>query len=140
MAFEVKMKTVMGIIFFVIILVVGASAQTEILGTSCEPYGSVSIHNEPAADNLPVVAYIDGMEMARSQTLGGQYQLTIIKDNPDTPQKEGWAVGDVVIVKVNGSQANPSLAAAPGRSRVDLMISVLSVRMDTWGKIKALFK
>jgi hypothetical protein len=140
MVFEGKMKTVCGVIFFVLTFSLIAFAQTDLLGTAFEPYGSVSIHSEPAADNLLLIAYIDGVEMARCQTLGGQYQLFIMKDDPDTQQKEGWATGDVIVVKVNGSQANPSLAAAPGRTRIDLVVSALSVRMDTWGKIKALFK
>ncbi len=121
------------------ILAAGAVAQ-ELLGTACEPYGSVTMRGEPAADNLPVVAYIDGVEMARGATLGGQYLLLIPKDNPETTEKDGWAEGDVIIIKVNGNHANPAFAAVAGRIRVDLSISALDVRLDTWGKIKALFK
>jgi hypothetical protein len=134
------MKSFFWVICISLILSASAFAQIELLGTACEPYGSVSIRNEPAADNLPVIAYIDGMEVARCFTLGGQYQLTIIKDNPDTPQKDGWIGGDAIIIKVNGNQANPSLAASAGRFRADLVVNTLSVRLDTWGKIKALFK
>lgn len=134
------MKRIFWILLFILIGNLAAFAQVDLLGTACEPYGSISIHNEPAADNLPVVAYINGVEFGRCLTLGGQYQLFIPKDNGDTPAKDGWEYGDAIIIKISGNQANPSLAAAPGRSRVDLTVNTLSVRMDTWGKIKALFK
>ncbi|NLI16535.1 MAG: hypothetical protein GX409_09650 [candidate division Zixibacteria bacterium] len=134
------MKIRFGIALFTLIISAAAFAQVDLLGTACEPYGSVSIHNEPAADNLLVVAYINGVEFARCLTLGGQYQLYIPKDNQDTPEKDGWNYGDIIIIKINGNQANPSVAASPGRSRVDLSVNTLSVRLDTWGKIKALFR
>jgi hypothetical protein len=134
------MKRIFGVFLFILIMSAVAFAQVDLLGTACEPYGSISIRNEPAADNLPVIAYINGAEFGRCLTLGGQYQLYIAKDNPDTPEKEGWDAGDVIVIKVSGNPANPSLAAAPGRSRLDLTVNTLSVRLDTWGKIKALFK
>lgn len=121
------------------ILITSGYAQ-ELLGTACEPYGSVTMRGEPAVDNLPVVAYINGVEMARGTTLGGQYLLIISKDNPETVEKDGWADGDIIAIKVNGNHANPVFAAIGGRIRVDLNVSALDVRLDTWGKIKALFK
>ena len=133
-----KMRFSVGVAILLFGLFSFSSAQ--LLGTACEPYGSITIRNEPAADNLPVVAYINGVEAARSTTLGGQYQVTIPKDNPDTPQRDGWIAGDVVVIRINGNQANPSFAAAAGRVRIDLVVNTLSVRLDTWGKIKALFK
>lgn len=111
-----------------------------LVGTSCEPYGSVSVRDEPAADNLPVAACINNQEFARSLTLGGQYSLSIPKDDPDTDEKEGWADGDQIIIKVNGIEAHPSFAAQAGRIRVDVGVNALGVKLDTWGKIKALFK
>jgi hypothetical protein len=134
------MKRIFGILLFILIANVTAFAQVDLLGTACEPYGSISIHSEPAADNLPVVAYINGVEFGRCLTLGGQYQLYIAKDNLETPEKDGWDSGDIIMIKISGNLANPSLTAAPGRSRVDLTVNTLSVRLDTWGKIKALFK
>lgn len=124
----------------VIFVLLPAIAQGQLLGTACEPYGSISIKGEPAADNLPVIAYINSQEFARCQTLGGQYALVIARDNPDTREKEGWAEDDVVIIKINGTEAGPSFAAEQGRVRHDLSVTVLSIRLDTWGKIKALFK
>jgi hypothetical protein len=132
------MKIAISVALFIISLSVLSQAQ--LLGTACEPYGSVTIRNEPAADNLPVIAYINNIEVARCQTLGGQYLLSIAKDNPDTPERDGWVAGDVISIRINGTLANPSLAASPGRVIVDLTVSTLSVRLDTWGKIKALFK
>lgn len=134
------MKQIFGILSFILVINGAALAQVDLLGTACEPYGSISIHNEPAADNLPVIAYINGVEFGRCLTLGGQYQLNIPKDNSETPIKDGWEYGDVIIIKIGGNQANPLISAAPGRSRVDLTVNTLSVRLDTWGKIKALFK
>ena len=129
------------LIQIILVLIVSASVSYgQLLGTACEPYGSVSIRNEPATDNLPVVAYINGQEMARCMTDGGQYSLFIVKDDPDTPEKEGWAEDDIILIRVNGNDANPTFLAQSGRSRKDISISALDVRLDTWGKIKALFK
>lgn len=123
-----------------LIIFAGGTVHGQLLGTACEPYGSISIKGEPAADNLPVVAYINGVEFARCLTLGGQYALLIVRDNPDTQEKEGWAANDIITVKVNGTEAGPSFTADEGRVRHDLSILTLSIRLDTWGKIKALFK
>ena len=112
----------------------------QLLGTACEPYGSISISGEPAADNLPVVAYISGQEFARCLTIGGQYSLFIPIDDADTPEKEGWADGDRIEISVNGTAASPSFYAQQGRIRQDIILTALNVRLDTWGKIKALFK
>jgi hypothetical protein len=131
-------KILVFITTFIAIGIVTSNAQ--ILTTSCELYGSISISGEPAADNLPVVAYINGQEYAKCFTVGGQYSLVIIRDNPDTGEKEGWAEGDVIVIKINGTEATPSLMAQAGRIRLDLNITTLSVKLDTWGKIKALFK
>lgn len=125
----------------VIIVLLGiVISYGQILGTACEPYGSISIKGEPAADNIPVVAYIDNQEMASCLTVGGQYSLVIAKDDPDTPEKDGWIEGDIIVIMVNGTMANPSFAASAGRMRIDLTLNSLSVRLDTWGKIKALFR
>lgn len=116
------------------------AAEAQLLGTACEPYGSISIDDEPVADNITVIAYIDGVEYARCTTLSGQYSLIIDRDNSDTVDKEGWAEGDVIIVSVNGTQASPSLTAQQGRVRHDITLYALNIQLDTWGKIKALFK
>ncbi len=122
------------------VLASSAVSNGQLLGTACEPYGSISISGEPATDNLPVVGYINGFEFARCQTDNGQYSLFIPMDNPDTPEKEGWSGGDKIDIKVNGTLASPSFYAQAGRIRQDFTITALSIKLDTWGKIKALFK
>lgn len=131
-----------GIFLGVIVCVILTATPSfgQLLGTACEPYGSIAISGEPAADNLPVIAYINGQEFDRGSTVGGQYSLTIAKDDPDTQAKEGWAAGDHIVIKVNGVEANPSFAAQAGRIRIDLTLNSLGIKLDTWGKIKALFK
>jgi len=133
-----QFKIFVQVLLFVLISAVLSYGQ--LLGTACEPYGSISIKDEPAVDNLPVIAYINGQEMARCMTSGGQYSLYIIQDDPETPEKEGWSDGDIIVIHVNGVEANPSFPAQMGRVRKDLNVSTLDVRLDTWGKIKALFK
>jgi hypothetical protein len=133
-----QVKILVQALMLVLLSVVASYGQ--LLGTACEPYGSVSIRNEPAADNVPVVAFIDGREVARCLTYGGQYSLFIALDDPDTPEKEGWADGDNIVIQVSGIEAYPSFKAQQGRIRVDLTVNTLGIKLDTWGKIKALFK
>jgi len=130
------------ILAVVAILILASSVVSygQLLGTACEPYGSIAISGEPATDNLPVISYINGQEFARCLTVSGQYSLLIPMDNPDTPEKEGWSSGDKIDVKVNGTLASPSFYAQAGRIRQDFAITALSIKLDTWGKIKALFK
>ena len=124
----------------ILILFSAAASYGQLLGTACEPYGSVSIKNEPAADNVPVVAFINNSEIARCLTQDGQYSLFIAKDNPDTPEKDGWVEGENIVIKINGIEANPSFEAQSGRIRIDLSVNTSGIKLDTWGKIKALFK
>jgi len=124
----------------ILVLLGSAVSYGQLLGTACEPYGSISISGEPASDNLPVVANIDGQEYARCMTIGGQYSLFIPMDDPDTPEKDGWGDGDNIEITVNCTAASPSFFAQQGRVRQDIVLNALSVRLDTWGKIKALFK
>jgi len=123
----------------IIALTFSADAQF-ILSTDCEPYGSISIRNEPAADNLPVVAFINGSEVASCLTNGGQYSMIIPMDDPETPEVDGWQAGNNIVIKISGIEATPSFSAQSGRLRKDLSITTLDVTLDTWGKIKALFK
>jgi hypothetical protein len=116
-----------------------ALAQVD-LGTACEPYGSVTIDGQPAANNLLVVAYVGDIELARTLTQGGQYSLFIPKDDLDTPQREGYRDGEVITIRVNGSSAVPAFEAFAGRQRRDVEVTSLSIRTETWGRIKALFK
>jgi hypothetical protein len=110
------------------------------MGTACEPYGSVAIEGQPAANNLLVVAYVGEIEVARTHTFGGQYSLFIPRDDPETPNRDGYRAGEVITIFVNGNPATPAFEAFMGRQRRDLEIATLSIKIETWGRIKALFK
>lgn len=110
------------------------------LGTACEPYGSVTIRGVPASDGMLVIAYVGEIELARGQTDGGQYSLYINADDPDTPQREGFQPGDIISIRVNGNPAGPAFEAFPGRSRRDIEVTTLDIQLETWGRIKALFR
>lgn len=129
------------VLFILAIVTMSAvSSQAQLLGTACEPYGSISIDGEPVTDNIMITAHINGQEFSRCTTLSGQYSLIITKDNSDTGEKEGWAEGDIIVIYINGTPASPSLSAQQGRLRHDISLYALGVKLDTWGKIKALFK
>jgi hypothetical protein len=110
------------------------------LGMACEPYGSVTIKGEPAADGMLVIAYVGDIELARSHTEGGQYSLYIDPDDADTPQREGYQPGDIINLRVNGNPAEPAFEAFAGRLRRDIEVTVLVIQLETWGRIKALFR
>jgi hypothetical protein len=110
------------------------------LGIACEPYGSVTIKGDPAADGMLVIAYVGDIELARSQTEGGQYSLYIDLDDPDTPGREGYQPGDIISIRVNGNPAEPAFEAFAGRLRRDIEVTTLDIRLETWGRIKALFR
>jgi len=114
-------------------------AQVE-LSTACEPYGSVTIEGQPAANNLVVIAYVGEIELARTHTYNGLYALYIPKDNDQTPERDGYRAGDVITIRVNGNPTAPSFEAFAGRQRRDLSINTLAIRLETWGRIKALFR
>jgi hypothetical protein len=118
-----------------------SSTQAQVgLGTACEPYGSVTIEGQPAANNLLVVAYIGDIELARTHTFGGQYSLYIPKDDPATPHRDGYRDGEIISIQINGTPATPPFEVFQGRQRRDLHVETLSIRVETWGRIKALFK
>lgn len=127
------------VVLIMAIGIVTAYAQ-EPLSVNCEPYGSVTINGSPASDNMLVVAYVGDIELARTYTSGGQYSLLILLDDPDTPQREGYQAGDIINIRVNGNPANPAFEAFAGRHRRDLEVISLGVTIETWGRIKALFK
>ena len=106
----------------------------------CHPYGTVEYRGDLAPDGHKVVAFIGGQEFASCLTENGEYSLLIPKDDPVTPEKEGWAEGDIVAVKVNGFSANPRFKAFSGAQQINLYVSTLEVPPTTWGKIKALFR
>lgn len=115
------------------------SAQVTI-GMECEPYGSVTIKGVPATDGMLVIAYVGDIELARGQTEGGQYSLYIDIDDLDTPQREGYQPGDIIDLRVNGNPAGPAFEAFAGRQRRDIEVTTLDIQLETWGRIKALFR
>jgi len=133
-----KLKFLIFCVFFIAILVSTSSAQQT--GTACEPYGSVTIKGDPASDNMVVIAYVGEIELARSQTAGGQYSLYIELDDPNTPEREGYQLGDIIAIRVNGDPANPAFEAFAGRQRRDIEVITLDVQLESWGRIKALFR
>jgi hypothetical protein len=139
MGIKAVIKTTFVVIVFSVIGVSLADAQIP-LSVACEPYGSVTINGSPASDNMLVIAYVGDIELARTTTDGGQYSLLIDLDDPETPQREGYQPGDIINIRINGNPANPAFEAFAGRHRRDLEVVTLSVRLETWGRIKALFK
>ena len=138
------MSAITRILFFTFLLsltliVSSAMAQVD-FGTACEPYGSVSIEGQPAANNLLVIAYVGEIELARTHTNNGQYSLYIPKDDPETPQRDGFMMGEVITIRVNGNPSSPSFEAFSGRQRRDIEVTTLDIRLETWGRIKALFR
>jgi len=55
--FNIQLKIFVQVLLIVLFSAVLSYGQ--LLGTACEPYGSISIKDEPAVDNLPVIAYIN---------------------------------------------------------------------------------
>jgi len=116
-----------------------ASAQV-ISGVACEPYGSVTFNGEPAPDGMLVIAYVGDIELARTTTDGGQYSLYIDADDPETPQRDGYIEGDIINVRVNGNSVDIAFEVFSGSQRRDLVVLTSGIRLETWGRIKALFK
>ena len=106
----------------------------------CQPYGDIIFDGQPVEDGLSVKAFIGEIITAATTTAGGGYSITIPPDNPDTSEKDGWVPSDTITIKVDGKIATPSFTAFLGSERHDLQITTLDVQLDTWGKIKALFK
>lgn len=100
----------------------------------------MTIQGQPAANNLLVIAYVGEVELARTRTANGQYSLLINRDDPNTPQRDGYRDGDIISIRINGNPSTPSFEVFQGRQRRDLEVITLDVRLETWGRIKALFR
>ncbi|NIN01214.1 MAG: hypothetical protein GTO24_24915 [candidate division Zixibacteria bacterium] len=118
----------------------GTWAAAQELAWYCRPFGTINYRGEPVSEGLKVEAFIGGKRFAWSETGDGDYSLLIPKDDPATPEKEGWAEEDIVTIKVDGFTAFPSFKAFAGSQKHDLRVPTLDVHTTTWGKIKALFK
>jgi len=77
-------------------------------------WGTVTIDANPAPDGATVSAYIGSLSWSTT-TRKGKYGydplFSILADDPTTPEKDGGAVGDEIIFKVNGIIAS---TAPPG--------------------------
>jgi len=77
-------------------------------------WGTVTIDANPAPDGTTVSAYIGSLSWSTT-TKDGKYGydplFSILADDPTTPEKDGGAVGDEIIFKVNGIIAS---TAPPG--------------------------
>lgn len=134
-----RFRIVLFMAMFIVAVTSIALAQQP-LSVACEPYGSVTINGSPASDNMIVIAYVDDIELIRGVIEGGQYSLLINLDDPDTPQREGYQPGDIINIRINGNPATPAFEAFAGRQRRDIEVVTLGIRLETWGRIKALFK
>lgn len=129
-------RIILGIAAVIIISSAGAYA---VLG-ECQPYGDATYEGQPVADGLEVKAFIGEIIVAQSATIGRGYSLAIPADNPETVEKDGWVAGDVITIHINGRIATPSFQAFAGSERHNLEVNTLDIKLDTWGKIKALFR
>ncbi len=109
-------------------------------GTPCQPYGWVEFRGERAPDGYKVEALIGDTRFAETEAKNGKYTLMIPADDRDTPAKEGWSEGDRITLKVDGYNALPTFEAFEGSRNYDVFVPSLDVRLNTWGRIKALFK
>jgi hypothetical protein len=133
-------RRIIALALLLVALSVSPAMAQGTLGTACEPYGSVTLKGVPAADGMLVIAYVGDIELASGQTEGGQYSLYIDVDDPDTPQRDGYQLGDIIIIRVNGNPAGPAFEAFAGRLRRDIEVTTLDIQLETWGRIKALFR
>lgn len=137
--FDTKNRLILAI--FVCAFVFYALSGAQETAWFCQPYGTVEYRGDLAPGGSEVVAFIEGQKFASCLTnKDGEYNLLISKDDPVTPNKEGWAEEDIITIKVNGFSANPRFKAFAGAQKIDLSVSTLDVKLTTWGKIKALFR
>jgi hypothetical protein len=109
----------------------------------CELFGRLTINGQEAQIGSAIGAYIDGEKIVSTETTQrGQYSLTIPKYNPENPDQKGYvSESDVVVIRVDDRDAEPTINPRPGQMKIDLEVKTsLNVKLTTWGKIKALFK
>ncbi|MBD3218441.1 MAG: hypothetical protein GF310_09210 [candidate division Zixibacteria bacterium] len=112
-------------------------------GNDCELFGSLKINGNDAQAGSRIEAYIDGEKIVSTETIQqGQYSLTIPRYDPGNPDQKGYSSeSDVIVIKVDDREAEPTINPRPGQMKVDLEVKTsLNVKLTTWGKIKALFK
>lgn len=112
-------------------------------GDDCTISGNLQINGQNAPAGSLVEAYIDDEKIVSTRTIqAGKYEITIPKYDPADPSQKGYhSENDVVLIKVDNRKAEPTFNPAPGAMKINLNVNTsLSVKLTTWGKIKALFK
>jgi hypothetical protein len=111
--------------------------------TDCNVSGSLKVNGQDAPAGSLVEAYIDGSLIVSVRTTkSGEYSLSIPQYDPAQPDKPGYqSTSDVVVIKVDKREAQPTFNPEPGAKKINLEVKTsLNVKLTTWGKIKALFK
>jgi hypothetical protein len=133
-----RLKQAVPLLFLVVCL--GVSAAAHLFGQDCQTHGIIYYRGDPVRSGLPLEAFIADQRVFKGETGDGEYTMSIPSDDPETKEKEGWAEGDTITVKVDGITAVPLFEAFPGIRQQNLHVPTLDVETTTWGKIKALFK
>jgi hypothetical protein len=111
--------------------------------TDCNVSGSLQVNGQDAPVGSLVEAYIDGNQIVSLRTTkSGEYSMTIPQYDPAHPDEQGYqSTSDVVVIKVDKREAQPTFNPEPGTKKINLEVKTsLNVKLTTWGKIKALFK
>jgi len=109
----------------------------------CQLSGNLRINGQDAYLGSLIEVYIDGELIISAKTVHrGEYSITIPKYDPSNPGIKGYhSESDIVQIKVDNNNAEPSFNPAPGPLTKDIEVKItLNVKLTTWGKIKALFK
>jgi hypothetical protein len=109
----------------------------------CIVSGSLKINGQDSYPGSHIEAYIDGdLICSATTTHQGQYNITIPKYDSSQPGIKGYQFeSDVIQLKVDKNDAEPSFNPSPGPMKKDIEVkTTLNVKLTTWGKIKALFK
>jgi hypothetical protein len=136
-------KKAAGCLLVLCLILLTAQVSLSDSGNDCELFGSLKINGTDAQAGSRIEAFIDGEKIISIETTQrGQYSLTIPKYDPGNPDQKGYtSESDVVVIKVDDREAEPTINPHPGQMKVDLEVKTsLNVKLTTWGKIKALFK
>ncbi|NIT58027.1 MAG: hypothetical protein GWN00_17905 [Aliifodinibius sp.] len=136
-------KNVAGCLLLVCLVLFMTGVSFSNPADDCTVYGSLQINGQDASIGRTLEAYIDGEKIVSDETTqSGQYSLTIPRYDPSDPDQKGYnSETDIVVIKVDGREAEPTINPSPGSMKVNLEVKTsLNVKLTTWGKIKALFK
>ena len=140
---SISPKNVAGCLLVLGLVILMAGVSFSDPGEDCTIYGNLKINGQDASIGRTLEAYIDGEKIVSDETTqSGQYSLTIPRYDPADPDQKGYSSSaDVVVIKVDGREAEPTINPSPGSMKINLEVKTsLNVKLTTWGKIKALFK